>query len=339
MKLGKILISATVLACTAGVARAETELTVYTAFEADLLEAYAQAFNADHPDITINWVRDSTGIVTAKLLAEKNNPQADAVWGLAATSLLVLKSEGMLEPYAPAGVEKLDPRFVDSDTPPTWVGDDAWIAALCFNTVEAEKLGLSAPATWEDLTKAEYQGHVVMPNPASSGTGFLDVSAWLQVFGEEKAWDYMDRLHGNIATYTHSGSKPCKMAAAGETVIGVSFAFRGAQSKSEGAPIEIITPSEGLGWELEANAIIAGTAELEAAQTLMDWSITPAAMALYNEGYAVIGLPELAKPVENYPADAQEKMIDNDFEWAANNREKILAKWSKRYDAKSEPKS
>lgn len=339
MKLGKILISATVLACTAGVARAETELTVYTAFEADLLEAYAQAFNADHPDITINWVRDSTGIVTAKLLAEKNNPQADAVWGLAATSLLVLKSEGMLEPYAPAGVEKLDPRFVDSDTPPTWVGDDAWIAALCFNTVEAEKLGLTAPATWEDLTKAEYQGHVVMPNPASSGTGFLDVSAWLQVFGEEKAWDYMDRLHANIATYTHSGSKPCKMAAAGETVIGVSFAFRGAQSKSEGAPIEIITPSEGLGWELEANAIIAGTAELEAAQTLMDWSITPAAMALYNEGYAVIGLPELAKPVENYPADAQEKMIDNDFEWAANNREKILAEWSKRYDAKSEPKS
>lgn len=339
MKLGKILISASVIASAAAAARAETELTVYTAFEADLLEAYAQAFNADHPDITINWVRDSTGIVTAKLLAEKNNPQADAVWGLAATSLLVLKSEGMLEPYAPAGVEKLDPRFVDSDTPPTWVGDDAWIAALCFNTVEAEKLGLAAPATWEDLTKPEYQGHVVMPNPASSGTGFLDVSAWLQVFGEETGWNYMDRLHANIATYTHSGSKPCKMAAAGETVIGVSFAFRGAQSKTEGAPIEIITPTEGLGWELEANAIIAGTAELEAAQTLMDWSITPAAMALYNEGYAVIGLPEIAKPVENYPADAQEKMIDNDFEWAANNRERILAEWSRRYDAKSEPKS
>lgn len=339
MKLGKILISASVIASAAAAARAETELTVYTAFEADLLEAYAQAFNADHPDITINWVRDSTGIVTAKLLAEKNNPQADVVWGLAATSLLVLKSEGMLEPYAPAGVEKLDPRFVDSDTPPTWVGDDAWIAALCFNTVEAEKLGLAAPATWEDLTKPEYQGHVVMPNPASSGTGFLDVSAWLQVFGEETGWNYMDRLHANIATYTHSGSKPCKMAAAGETVIGVSFAFRGAQSKSEGAPIEIITPTEGLGWELEANAIIAGTAELEAAQTLMDWSITPAAMALYNQGYAVIGLPEIAKPVENYPADAQEKMIDNDFEWAANNRERILAEWSRRYDAKSEPKS
>jgi iron(III) transport system substrate-binding protein len=89
-------------------AAAQTELTVYTAVEAEDLQKYAERFNAAHPDIKINWVRDSTGIVTAKLLAEKNNPQADVVWGLAATSLLLLKSEGMLEPYAPKGVEALD---------------------------------------------------------------------------------------------------------------------------------------------------------------------------------------------------------------------------------------
>ena len=72
----------------------ETELTVYTAVEAEDLKRYAEAFNEDYPDITIKWVRDSTGIVTAKLLAEKNNPQADVIWGLAATSLLLMKSEG-----------------------------------------------------------------------------------------------------------------------------------------------------------------------------------------------------------------------------------------------------
>ena len=78
-----------------GAANAETELTVYTAVEAEDLKKYAAKFNEDHPDIKIKWVRDSTGIVTAKLLAEKNNPQADVVWGLAATSLLLLKSEGI----------------------------------------------------------------------------------------------------------------------------------------------------------------------------------------------------------------------------------------------------
>ena len=94
---------------------AQTELTVYTAVEAEDLARYAETFNQDHPDIKINWVRDSTGVITAKLLAEKNNPQADVIWGLAATSLLVLKTEDMLEPYAPAGLDKLDPKFVDSD--------------------------------------------------------------------------------------------------------------------------------------------------------------------------------------------------------------------------------
>lgn len=337
---GKTLfLSSALVALTAFAARADTELTVYTAFEADLLERYAAAFNKDHPDIKINWVRDSTGVVTAKLLAEKNNPKADAVWGLAATSLLVLKAEGMLEPYAPKDVDKLDPRFVDSDAPPTWVGVDAWIAAICYNTIEAEKLGLTPPASWEDLTKPEYAGHVVMPNPASSGTGFLDVSAWLQMFGDEKGWDYMERLHTNIASYTHSGSKPCKMAAAGETVVGISFEFRGAQAVTDGAPIIVITPSEGLGWDMEASGIVAGTANPEAAQVLMDWAITPAAMAEYNAGFGVLALPGVAQPVPNYPAGAEPGMIQNDFEWAANNRAAILEEWSKRFDNKSEPKT
>ena len=56
---------------------AKTQLTVYTAVEAEDLKKYAKTFNEDHPDIEINWVRDSTGIITAKLLAEKDNPQAD----------------------------------------------------------------------------------------------------------------------------------------------------------------------------------------------------------------------------------------------------------------------
>ena len=91
---------------------AET-LTVYTAVEAEDLKKYAARFNEANPDIEIKWVRDSTGIVTAKLLAEKNNPKADVIWGLAATSLLLMKKEGMLEPYAPIGLEKLDPKFKD----------------------------------------------------------------------------------------------------------------------------------------------------------------------------------------------------------------------------------
>ncbi len=324
--------------CSAVVQAAPVELTVYSAIEAEDLKKYAERFNQSHPDIKINWVRDSTGIVTAKLLAEKDNPQADVIWGLAATSLMLLKEEGMLQPYKPAGYEQLNPRFRDNDAEPAWTGMDAWMAAICYNTVEAAKLNLPKPASWQDLTNPVYKGHVVMPNPNSSGTGFLDVSSWLQIFGESEGWAYMDKLHQNIATYTHSGSKPCKMAAAGETPIGISFAFRAAKSKKEGAPLDIVFPTEGLGWDMEATAIVKGTDKLEAAKTLVDWSVSRKANEMYNEGYAVVAMPGVAKPVEFFPENAEALMIDNDFAWAAKNRAAILAEWQKRYDSKTEPK-
>ncbi|GAB2579657.1 putative 2-aminoethylphosphonate ABC transporter substrate-binding protein [Nitrincola alkalisediminis] len=323
--------------CVSTVASA-TELTVYTAVESDDLQKYAQRFNQAHPDISIRWVRDSTGVMTARLLAEKDNPRADVIWGLAATSLLLLDEEGLLEPYAPKGVELLDPKFVDANTPPAWVGMDAWVAAICYNTIEGEKHGVPMPTSWEDLTKPEYKGHVVMPNPSSSGTGYLDVSSWIQLWGEEKAWQFMDGLHENISRYTHSGSAPCNLAGSGEAIVGVSFAFRAARLKSQGAPIEVVFPSEGLGWDMEAAAIVKGTKNMDAAKTLMDWAVSRDANELYNEGYAVVAMPGVAKPIENYPADIVERMIDNDFAFSAVNRDRILQEWQRRYDAKSDSK-
>ena len=318
---------------------AKTDLLVYTAVEPDELAMFKEEFESDYPDINIKWVRDSTGIVTAKLLAEKDNPQADIVWGLAATSLVLLANEGYFQGYKPKGVEELDPLYVDPlNDPPKWVGQRAWIAAVSVNTVEAEKYGLPIPESWSDLTDPVYEGHLVMPNPNSSGTGFLDVSSWIQIWGEEKAWEFMDALHNNIARYTHSGSKPCKLAGAGETPIGICYAHRSAKLKNKGAPLVTVTPSEGIGWEVEAFGIVHNTKNLEAAKALADWSVTRKANVIYNEGYAVVAMPGVAKPVENFPDDIVEKMIVNDFAWAAANRMRLLAEWQRRYDSKSDPK-
>jgi len=320
-------------------ANAATDLLVYTAVEADELKGFKNAFEADNPGINIKWVRDSTGIITSKLLAEKENPKADIVWGVAATSLLLLSKHNYFQGYAPKGVEKLDKKYYDTkNKKPLWVGQRAWIASVCYNTVEAGKHKLPLPTSWADLTKPVYKGHVIMPNPNSSGTGFLDVSSWMQMQGEEAAWKYMDALHVNIARYTHSGSKPCKLAAKGEIPIGVSFAYRGAKSKNAGAPLGVVAPIEGVGWDLEAFGIVRNTKNLKAARALADWSVTKKANIIYNEAYAVVAMPGIAKPVKNFPVGIEDKMITNDFQWAADNRIRILDEWRKRYDGKSEPK-
>lgn len=317
---------------------AKESITVYTALESDQVKPYLESFKKIEPDVEVKIVRDSTGIITAKLLAEKANPQADVVWGTAATSLVLLEQNDMLHPYAPKSLDKIETKFRDSKNPPAWVGNDVWGSAICFNEVEAKKQNLPLPTSWEDLTKPIYKGKIVMPNPASSGTGFLDVNAWLKIFGENKGWEYMDKLHENIGQYTHSGSKPCKMAAAGEFPIGISFEYRAAKSKKEGAPIAIVFPKEGLGWDLEATAIMKGTKNLSAAQKFVNWASSEDANKLYAENFAVVAYKGLSQKIENIPANYESMLIQNDFAWSAKNREAILKEWSKRYESKSEPK-
>jgi len=102
---------------------AKESLTVYTALESDQVKPYLESFQKVQPDIDVKIVRDSTGIITAKLLAEKANPQVDVVWGTAATSLVLLEQNGMLQPYAPRLLWiKSTQNTADSKNPPMWVG-------------------------------------------------------------------------------------------------------------------------------------------------------------------------------------------------------------------------
>ena len=335
---GKALAAAVLAGFAFGASAQKTQLTVYTALETDQLKAYQSAFEKANPNIEIVWVRDSTGIITAKLLAEKANPKADVIMGVAATSMAIFDKEGMLTPYAPAGLARISPQYRDPKNPPAWVGMDVWGATICFNTVEAAKRNIPKPETWKDLTKPIYKGQIVMPHPASSGTGFFDVSAWLQLWGEKDGWAFMDGLHENIAQYMHSGSRPCAAAAAGEYVIGISFEYRANREKARGAPIELVFPKEGLGWDLEAVGIVKGTKNMDAAKKLLDWSVSDEAMGLYANNFAIVAVPAMSKPLPNVPADYASRLVKNDFAWAAANRDKILAEWSKRYESKAAPK-
>jgi len=332
-----IAVVALLLIGWAGPAPAE-EILVYTALEDDEIPRYLDLFKKEHPTITVKIVRDSTGIVTAKLLAEKDNPQADLIWGTAATSLMLCKQAGMLVPYAPKGLEKVRAFMRDADPTPSWVGIKAWETGFCVNTKELEALKLPMPQSYADLTKPEYKGQVIMPNPSSSGTGFLTVSAILQLMGEEKGWAFLDKLHENMAAYTHSGSKPCKMAGSGEAAIGISFGYRGFMQKQKGEPVVTVFPKEGSGWDVEANALMKKTTIKAGAKTFLDWAIGAAAMQEYAKIYPITAYDTGVPVPEGYPKNPETLLVKNDFDWAAKNRERILAEWARRYDVKSEKK-
>ena len=280
------------------------ELLVYSSTDADNLKHYMDEFQKDYPDIKVNVVRESTGTMAAKMMAEKDNPQADFLFEMAATVALNMEAEGMFVEYTPKGMDAIDQRYVDKTAPVTWVGNYGWAGCICWNRIEAEKHGLPKPTTWAELTDPIYKGHISMPNPASSGTGFLDASSWMQIWGEDKAWEYMDALHENIAVYTHSGSKPCKQAGAGEFTIGISWPGRAIKVIKAGAPIDMIIPDEGIGWEMQVVAIMEGTDNLEDAKTLMDWTLGRG-MELFGERQSIIADP--SKVCLLYTSDAADE--------------------------------
>jgi len=193
-------------------AHAASTLTVYTALEADQIKAYQAAFEKANPDIEIKWVRDSTGIVTAKLLAEKNNPKADVIWGLAASSLAILDKEGMLESYAPKNLNHIEAKYRSAANPPSWVG----MGCLGLGHLLQHRGSAKTEPAEADLVGRPDQAHLRRQDrdaasglfrhrPTSmSAPGFND--------GRRQGWAYMDALHKNIGQYTHSGSKPCKQA-------------------------------------------------------------------------------------------------------------------------------
>jgi iron(III) transport system substrate-binding protein len=320
-------------------AQQRTRLVVYSTLEVANIGDFKKAFEAENPDIEIVWLRDSTGVLTAKILAEQNAQRGDAIWGLAVTSTMLLKERGLLDPYAPRNLAALKPSFRDPVDPPSYVGMEGWVAAVCLNTVEAQKLGLPRPQSWFDLHDPKFKGKITMPHPASSGTGYFHVSAWIQTFGEDKAWAFMDRLHENIAMYVHSGAQPCRMTAAGEFPVGISAEISAAEVRHKGAPVEGLLMKEGGGWEMDTAAILKGTRNLDAARRLMDFAASRKANELYATFVSQVAMPGIASNIPGYPAGVAESMIKNDFAWASANRARILAEWARRYEGKAVKKN
>ena len=333
-----VLASLLIWALVAIPATAQTKqpVTVYTALSFDSLNEIKTEFERENPDVDIRWVHAGAGTITARLLSERSNPVADVVWGVSVTIIDLFDRLGMLEPYSPKGLENVKPSFRDARTPPHWVGNYVFTSAICFNIDEARTRGLPTPTGWQDLVNEAYAGQITMANPNASQVGFLMVAAWLQLSGESGGWEFMEKLHKNIAVYTISGSKSCTYAATGEFSIGLSLELRATQWKERGVPIEPIYPREGLGWDVDTSVIVKKGGDMQAARRVLDSSISARAGAIYARQYAIIAQNfDYPKP-PGIPGDIEGRLIANDLSWVSHNRERILSEWRRRFESKSE---
>lgn len=307
------------------------EITAYTSLEEDDAKVYLDAFAKVAPDIKVNLLRLSTGDLGARMLAEKSNPRHDVIWGWAVTQMVDPRILEMLEPYRPKGIDNVKTEFKDPKD--RWFATTGYFAAFCVNTEVLKAKNLPMPSSWQDLLNPAYKGQLIMPNPASSGTGYLQISSLLQMKGEEEGWKFLHALDKNMGQYIKSGSKPCKLTRVGEYAVGASFAFVGVKSIQKGYPIKLVIPSEGAGYEIEVSGLMNTSKNKDDVKQFLDWLLTPEAAALYGERAAMSVVPGAVQTEDarkaGLPAEVSTVLYNMDFDWSAKNKSRVVAKWKK----------
>lgn len=303
-------------------------ITVYSALENDEIAVYLAAARQALPDVQVHVLRLSSGDLAARLIAESGHPRNDVVWGEAITDLLDPRIAAELAPLDSPRVAALPADYRDAAG--RWFAPTGYVTALCVNTDALAAQHLPVPASWEDLTKPAYKGLVVMPDPQSSGTGYMMVAGILRDRGEAAGWDLLKRLSANVAQYTKSGSGPCKLARTGEYPIGVSFAFVAMQAIRQGFPVKLVVPAGRVGYELEASALMKTAANPADARRFLDWTASPQATALYRQYKSVVAgaAPTPAQVQAGLPADLAARLAPIDFKASSAGRAAVIRRWT-----------
>ena len=300
---------------------AREELLVYTAVEPEFLTVYKDAFEKLHPDIDITYVRDSAGPITARLLAEKNNPKADVILGLSAISLEKLRSAGLLTPYQPINGDAINPKMRAPDF--SWFGINAWGGSICINTELLEKDGLPIPKTWQDLTDPRYKGKIVMPSPIASSTGYMFLAGWIQGMGKN-GWDYVQALHENILFYTASGARPAAMIAQGEVPIALTSEAFIRPFMRFSIPVKTIEPEEGIAWDAEGSALPKGSKHPQAAKKFLDFCASKAVAQIAASFSGIAAIDQFSTEKGRSIA---KRFLPLDFNRADSEKNDLLERW------------
>ncbi len=234
----------------------------------------------------------------------------------------------MLEAYKSPNAEKIPAQFKDKDG--NWTGVYQGYLGFINDGRFFKEKNLPLPKKWDDLLDPALKGQIIVSNPGSASTGYVLVSALTQMWGEEKAMDYLSKLNGQVKQYTKAGSAPARSAALGEAAVGITYIHNGIRLIKEGYNnVELSVPEDGTAYELGAVALIKKSPNQEAGKKFIDWVLTKKAQELgqKNGSFQFLTNPEANPPAEAMPFK-DTKLINYDFAWSGANRAKLLEAWN-----------
>ena len=316
-----------------GPARAQEPLTVYCSLLAEWCEIMRVEFEKSS-GVKLRTITKSTGEALAQIRAEKENPKADVWWGGGAEQHLQAGELGLLEEYKSPSLPKLHPwaQRIAEVSKFRSTGIYAGTLGIVWNTEQLKKRNLPEPKCWADLLKPEYKGEVQMAHAATSGTSYTFLATLVQLMGEEKAFEYLKKLHVSMNQYPRSGAAPMRNVALGEATLAITWMFAAVAEAEAGFPVKAIAPCEGTGYEVGAVSIIKGAKNAEAAKKFVEFVLSAKAQAtgVKAKSYQIPSNLDAPLPPKT-PRLEEVKLIPFDFARYGQSgvRSAIIARWEK----------
>jgi len=200
----------------------------------DFKEWYSEEYGVS---ISVTQLTMDSGACYQQVTTWNGEPEADVMWGGGEYYFMSLAEKGLLEGYTVSGDDDIEDVFggwplKDPEGQSRWYAAALSTFGIMWNNDYLEAHGVTAPQTWEDLTNPEYYGHIVMCDPAKSGsTTFITImvtehfiveEGWGQnATGWQNAWKYWAKLASNVGLFTESSSAVPDKVAIGEYGIGI----------------------------------------------------------------------------------------------------------------------
>jgi iron(III) transport system substrate-binding protein len=212
----------------------------------------------------------STGVMN-RLLAEKNNPQADVYWANEPVRADALKQRGVSTAYVSPSAEGIPDQFKDTDH--YWTGFSARARLLLVNARSTIK-----PASVMAYTDPSANGRAAIANPLF-GTTTDYVAALFSIWGDERARTFMNDMKKNGVKITTSNGESTDLVAAGKVDFSLVDSDDAVNTKKQGKPVEMIYPdqdSNGIGVLILPNAaaLIKGGPHPENGKKLIDYLLS-----------------------------------------------------------------
>lgn len=213
----------------------------------------------------------STGTMN-RLIAEKNNPQADVYWANEPIRAEVLKQKGISAPYVSPNAKDIPAVFKDPDG--YWTGFSARARVLIVNNKVKEK-----PASISDYLDPRWKGKAVIANPLF-GTTTSQIAALFTVWGDERAKAFMTGLKKNKVAVSTSNGESADFVAAGQYDFSLVDSDDGVNRMRQGKPVSIVYPDQdddGIGCFIVPNVavLIKGAPHPETAKKAIDFLLSP----------------------------------------------------------------